>query len=180
MVQVLLVTGSARPNSANSKVVSVVKNNLEARQNVTVTVADLVELNLPFMDSPLPPSAPGYEITDEHVKQWQAMVQQADAVVFVMPEYNHSLSAIQKNAIDWLYTEWNDKPVALVAYGFYAGRHAIAQFEEINTVIKAKLDQTITGLQFNDDLEMDGTVKNRDAVDAKISTTLDTLIGTIG
>lgn len=176
MTNILVVTGSARPSSANSKVVEAVVANLQPREGVEVTVADVANLALPFMNAALPPSNPAYEITDPAVKAWQDMVLAADGVVFVMPEYNHSLSAIQKNAIDWLYKEWNDKPVALVAYGFYAGRHAIAQFEEINTVIKAKLDQKITGLQFGEDLEFDGSAKDADALNEKLTVTLDELV----
>lgn len=179
MTNIVVVTGSARPNSVNSKVVNAVVQNLKARGDVTVTVADLAALNLPFMDSPIAPSAPGYEITHKSVKEWQAMIAEADGVVFVMPEYNHSLSAIQKNAIDWLYAEWNEKPIAIVAYGFYAGRHAIAQFEEINTVIKAKLDQKIVGLQFGEDLAMDGEVNDAAALNQKLSVTFDKLMAII-
>lgn len=180
MVQILVVTGSARPNSANSKVVEAIKSNLEGRRDVEVKVADLTQLGLPFMNAPMAPSMPDYAITDEKVKVWQEMVAAADGVVFAMPEYNHAMSALQKNAVDWLYKEWNDKPLAIVAYGFYAGRHAIAQFEEINTVIKAKLDQKIAGLQFGEDLEMNGEAKNAAALNEKLTPVFDELIQMIG
>lgn len=176
MSNVLVVTGSARPNSVNSKVVAAVQKNLQAREGVNVTTADLAEINLPFMNAPMPPSRPEYEITDATVKQWSDMVTAADGVVFVMPEYNHSMTALQKNAVDWLYNEWGGKPVALIAYGFYAGRHAIAQFEEMNTVIKAKLDQKVTGLQLGEDLGFDGSFTDEAATQEKLSVTLDELI----
>ena len=179
MTNILVVTGSARPNSVNSKVVAAVQKNLQAREGVTVTIADLAMLNLPFMDAPMPPSRPGYTIADVAVKRWSDMVTAADGVVFVMPEYNHSMSAIQKNAVDWLYNEWGGKPIALVAYGFYAGRHVIAQFEEINTVIKARLDQKITGLQFGEDLEFDGLIVNEAATQEKLNITLNELVTSI-
>lgn len=176
MTNILVVTGSARPNSVNSKVVAAVQQNLLAREGVQVTTADLTEINLPFMNAPMPPSRPEYTITEPAVQQWSDMVKAADGVVLVMPEYNHSMSALQKNAIDWLYSEWTGKPIALVAYGFYAGRHSVAQFEEINTVIKAKLDQKVTGLQFGEDLNFDGSFVDEAAVQEKISTTLDELV----
>lgn len=179
MSNILVVTGSARPNSVNSKVVAAVQKNLSAREGVAVTTADLVELNLPFMNAPMPPSRPEYEITDAAVKKWSDMVTAADGVVLVMPEYNHSMTALQKNAVDWLYNEWGGKPIALVAYGFYAGRHAIAQFEEMNTVIKAKLDQKVTGLQFGEDLGFDGTLTDEATTQEKLSVTLDELVKSI-
>lgn len=89
------------------------------------------------------------------------------------------MTAIQKNAIDWLYKEWVGKHVALVAYGFYAGRHAIAQFEEINTNIKTKLDQRISGLQFGEDIEFDGSTKNHETVTSGLTTTFDALLAAI-
>jgi NAD(P)H-dependent FMN reductase len=179
MSNILVVTGSARPNSVNSKIVAAVQKNLSAREGVTVTTADLVELNLPFLNAPMPPSRPEYEITDAAVKKWSDMVTTADGVVLVMPEYNHGMSALQKNAVDWLYNEWASKPVALVAYGFYAGRHAIAQFEEVNTVIKAKLDEKITGLQIGEDLGFDGSFTDEAAAQEKLSVTLDELIKSV-
>lgn len=176
MPDILVVTGSARPNGVNSKVVAAVQKNLSVREDVTVTTADLMELSLPFMNAPTPPSHPEYVITDAAVKKWSDMVTAADGVVLVMPEYNHSMTALQKNAVDWLYNEWNGKPIALVAYGFYSGRHAIAQFEEMNTVIKAKLDQKVTGLQFGEELGFDGSFTDEAATQEKLSVTLDGLL----
>lgn len=175
MTKVLIVTGSARPKAANPKVVELVVEDIAARENVTPIVADLSELNLPFMDGDVP-SQPDYEITNQNVQRWQSLVVAADAVVFVMPEYNHGLSALQKNAIDWLYKEWNDKPVALVAYGFYSGRHAVAQFEEIATVIKVKLDDRVAGLQFGEEIDFDGGAKDGGAAKTLIQSTIDGLV----
>ncbi len=175
-MKVLIITGSARPESVNQKIVQLVADTLSHYPDISTEIADLAALQLPFMNAPVAPSDPSFTITDPAVQQWQAIVASADAVIFVMPEYNHSLSAIQKNAIDWLYAEWRDKPTALVAYGYYAGRHAIAQFEEINTVIKTKLDQKITGLQFGEDINANGTVKNTEKVDAMLQATCSALI----
>lgn len=179
MSQILIVTGSARPNSANAKIVEAVKENLSSRQGVEVRIADLAALNLPFFNAPFPPSQPAYEMSEESVKQWSEMVSSADGVVFVMPEYNHSMTAIQKNAIDWLYREWVGKHVALVAYGFYAGRHAVAHFEEINSNIKTRLDQRISGLQFGEEVELDGSIKNAETVASSFATTFDALLAAL-
>ena len=178
MANILVVTGSVRPNSANSNVVPVVVQELEKREGVQVTVADLGELQLPFMEGNTAPSQPDYEITNPAAKKWAEMVVNADGVVFVMPEYNHSMSAVQKNAIDWLYAEWADKPVALVAYGFYEGKYTIAQFEEINTVIKTKLGAVKAGLQFGEELEFDGTPKDEAKLLEKLNATFDELLTT--
>ena len=76
---------------------------------------DLAEWNLPFMDEPHHPRLRQY--TQEHTKRWSATIEGADAVVFVMPEYNHGYVAPLKNAIDYLLHEWHYKPVGFVTYG---------------------------------------------------------------
>jgi NAD(P)H-dependent FMN reductase len=97
-------------------------------------------------------------------------------VVFVAPEYNHGLSAIQKNAIDWLFNEWTDKPVAFVAYGWYAGAHTLAQLQEISTVIKWKPVEKSAGLQFTKDIELDGSSIDGGLATQIVGETLDLLV----
>ena len=179
MAHVVVVTGSARPESANSKLVPVVVRHLQEREDVTVTVANLAELNLPFMSGNTAPSQPTYEITDPHAQAWAQLIDEADGVVFVAPEYNHGLSAIQKNAIDWLYKEWVAKPLAVVSYGFYAGKHTIEQFKEINTVLQARLGESTTGLQLGGELDFDGTPKDEALVEEKLTATVDELLAAV-
>jgi NAD(P)H-dependent FMN reductase len=71
------------------------------------------------MDEPNHPRLRRY--VHEHTKAWSATVDRADAVVFVMPEYNHGFSGALKNAIDFLWNEWRHKPVATVSYGGVSG-----------------------------------------------------------
>jgi NAD(P)H-dependent FMN reductase len=56
-----------------------------------------------------------------HTMAWSAIVEAADAVVLVMPEYNNSFTAPLKNALDYLYHEWHYKPVGIVSYGGISG-----------------------------------------------------------
>ena len=84
-----------------------------------VQVTDLLELNLPFMDEPIHPVQQQY--SKQHTIDWSALVANSDAFVWVMPEYNHSYTAAQKNAIDFLVKEWAFKPVGLVSYGGISG-----------------------------------------------------------
>jgi NAD(P)H-dependent FMN reductase len=84
-----------------------------------VDLVDLRELQLPLHDEPHHPKLQNY--IGEPAKQWSARVGSADAVIFVMPEYNHSFSAPLKNAIDYLHAEWAGKPVGLVSYGGLSG-----------------------------------------------------------
>ncbi len=180
MTKILVITGSARPNSVNKVVVKEVEKNLAKHEGVEVTIANLAELNLPFMDADRPPSNEGYEIPHESVRQWSSLVQEADGVVFVTPEYNHALSAIVKNAIDWLYNEWAGKPAAFVGYGWYSAANSHANFVTINTVIKLKLGDKYTGLQFNRDLTTDGTIASEANIHAELDATIGELLKNTG
>ena len=62
-----------------------------------------------------------------HTRAWAAKIGSFDAYVFVTPEYNHGISAALKNAIDYLYAEWNNKAAAFVSYGNAGGARAVEQ-----------------------------------------------------
>ena len=177
MPNVLVVTGSVRPNSANEKVVPVVVSMLEAK-GATVTVANLKELDLPFFDDPLPPSAPEYAPTNENVIAWTKMVGDAEGVLLVTPEYNHTMSPVQLNAIDWVSKEWEDKPVALVGYGWRSGAsqaHATAR-EALAVNLKAKVIDTQTNLFFMKDLAPDGSLADGSKAPEKIAASVKDLL----
>jgi NAD(P)H-dependent FMN reductase len=84
-----------------------------------VRLVDLAELALPWLDEPHPAVDGPY--LHPHTKRWSAIVAESDAFAFVMPEYNRGFCAPLKNAIDYLYREWHDKPVGLVSYGMMSG-----------------------------------------------------------
>lgn len=86
-----------------------------AELGVDVDVADLAELNLPFLDEPEHPSTGVY--AHEHTRAWSRRVAAADAIVFVTNEYNYAMPATLKNAFDYLYDEWAWKPCLFIGYG---------------------------------------------------------------
>ena len=177
MSNIVVVTGSVRPNSVNEKIVPLVVAELE-KQGATVTIADLKELDMPFFDAPLPPSAPDFEAPYESTKRWTKMVDEADGVVFVTPEYNHTMAPVQLNAIDWIGKEWEGKPVALVGYGWRSGAlqaHATAR-EALAVNLKAEVGDVQTNLYFTKELNPDGSVADADAVSASIAATVKELL----
>lgn len=177
MTNIVVVTGSARPNSVNAKIVPLVVNALESK-DAAVTVANLVELNLPFYDDPLPASAPEFSPTNEGVIAWTKLIAEADGVVLVTPEYNHTMSPIQLNAVDWIAKEWEDKPVALVGYGWNSGAgqaHATAR-EALAVNLKAKVGDDQTNLFFMKDINPDGSVADEAGVASKLDATVGELL----
>ena len=118
-----------------------------------VEVIDLAELNLPLLDEVEMPSTGIYH--HEHTLRWKGLVDAADAIVLVTPEYNAGYPAALKNAIDYLYAEWAGKPIALFAYGHSGGASASAQLSVVLSRVKATLVDGV-GLRYRDHL--DGTV----------------------
>jgi len=177
---ILVVTGSVRPNNVNAKVVERVAGVLKDK-DVTVTIADLGKLNMPFIDSPMPPSMPGFEPEHESVKEWTKMVDEADGVVFVSPEYNHNPSPVQMNAIDWISKEWNGKPVAIVAYGATSGgsQATLCLREAFSVTLKAHLGRHQANLFFGREIGYDGVITDDESVDGKIDAAVSELLETI-
>jgi NAD(P)H-dependent FMN reductase len=114
-----IIIASTRPGRVGLPVGTWFEQCAIAHGAVTVQVADLAEIDLPFLDEPNHPSQQKY--TKQHTKDWSARIAASDAFVFVMPEYNHSFTAPLKNAIDYLVKEWAFKPVGLVSYGGISG-----------------------------------------------------------
>ncbi len=119
MIKVKILTGSVRPGHFNVQPVRWIYEIAKSRKDISVEVLDLEEINLPLLDEPVPPSQRKY--TQPHTKKWSKMIASADGFIFVTPEYNHSVSPVLKNAIDYLWFEWNHKPVAYISYGSAAG-----------------------------------------------------------
>lgn len=176
MKNILLVIGSARKGRVADTVLSHVQAELSGRQDISATVVDLAELHLPFFENELAPSAPDYVTTDENVLAWGKTVSEADGVLFITPEYNHTLSAIQKNAIDSLFVEWNDKPVSAVAYGWSGGSLSVAALKELAPVIKIDLKEPIAQLAFMQDINPDGSIIEAEKVSKQIAQTIDALV----
>jgi NAD(P)H-dependent FMN reductase len=131
----IIVIGSTRPGRAGLPIAQWFTARATAHQGFDVTVVDLAELALPLLDEPNHPRLNQY--TKHHTKAWSAIVEAADAIVFVTPEYNYGYPAVLKNAIDYLHHEWKYKPVGFVSYGgVAAGTRAVQQLKQVVTTLK--------------------------------------------
>lgn len=176
MSNILVVIGSARVGRVADKIIGYVEKDLESRKDVTVTVADLTTLDLPFYNNEQPAMSPDRVQTNENVSAWSKLVSDADSVVFITPEYNHTLTAIQKNALDWLFFEWNDKPVTAVAYGWSGGSLAVATLREVLTNVKAHIGNDMAQLVFMKDINPDGSLIDEQNVTAQIAAAFDEIL----
>jgi uncharacterized protein (TIGR02246 family) len=122
-----VIVGSTRPNRIAPAVAAWVADG--SAPDLGLTVVDLAELNLPMLDEPQPPAWGDY--ARPLTWDWSRLVASFDAYVLVSPEYNHSTSAVLKNALDHLHGEWADKAVAFVGYGLEGGTRAIEHLRVI-------------------------------------------------
>ncbi|HYC45595.1 MAG TPA: NAD(P)H-dependent oxidoreductase [Burkholderiales bacterium] len=123
MIRVGIITGSTRPGRNNEAVARWVYEIAKTRSDAEVELVDIADYKLPLLDEPIPPSFGQYQ--HEHTKRWAAKIGSFDAYVFVTPEYNHGASGSLKNAIDFLYREWNNKAAGFVSYGSAGGARAV-------------------------------------------------------
>ncbi len=123
MVNIAVIVGSTRPGRKAPAVANWVLDIAGLRADAVFELVDIADFNLPLLDEPVPPSMGRY--SQPHTKAWAARIARFDGFVFVTPEYNHGTSGALKNAIDFLYKEWNNKAAGFVGYGSVGGARAI-------------------------------------------------------
>ncbi|MFD1712935.1 NADPH-dependent FMN reductase [Amnibacterium flavum] len=128
-LRIAVILGSTRPGRNGAAVAEWVLEQAVGREGATYELVDLADFPLPHLDEPVPPSMGQY--TKDHTKAWAEKIAGFDGYVFVTPEYNHSTSGVLKNAIDYLYAEWNNKAAAFVSYGSLSGARAIEHLRGI-------------------------------------------------
>jgi NAD(P)H-dependent FMN reductase len=138
MTEISVIVGSTRESRFSEKPARWILQHLKKRDGVDARLLDLRDFPMPFFDQPVPPAMPGrapYE--NEVVQSWTAAIAKSDGFVFVTPEYNYGPAAVLKNAIDWVYPEWNRKAAAFVSYGGTGGVRSVQQLRE--TAIELQL-----------------------------------------
>lgn len=131
MTVISVIIGSVRQGRLAEKTAHWILDHLKKREGIDARLLDLADYPMPFFDAPLPPQMPGRPAYEhEVVKRWTQAIAVSDAFVMVSPEYNYAPSAVLKNAIDWVYQEWNRKAVTFVGYGVVGGARAIQQLHD--------------------------------------------------
>ncbi|MUH50027.1 MAG: NADPH-dependent FMN reductase [Actinobacteria bacterium] len=162
MPVLLVIVGSTRPGRVGLPIARWFEEVAVAHGEFDVAFADLAEVALPLFDEPNHPMLAQYE--HAHTKRWSAIVAQADAIVFVVPEYNHGYNAATKNAIDSLYREWNHKAVGFVSYGgASSGMRAVEQLKPIAACVKMVPVGEVNVSLFNVPV-VDGQLQNTDGI----------------
>lgn len=126
-----VIIGTTRPNRVTERVAKWVANEAKLMEDTTVELVDLADYNIPFLDEPMSPRYnPNRQINAEAGK-WVAKLAEGDAYIFATPEYNHSISGVLKNALDYVTSELVKKPATAVGHGTVGGARAIMHLKEI-------------------------------------------------
>jgi NAD(P)H-dependent FMN reductase len=135
-MKIQLIIGSTRPGRVGPQIADWILKQLPVTTETTCELIDLNGFNLPLFDEPALPSMSQY--THDYTKKWSQKIKEGDAYIFLTPEYNAGYPAALKNAIDYLYHEWTDKPVLIVSYGAHGGLSAQAQLLQVAERLKMK------------------------------------------
>jgi NAD(P)H-dependent FMN reductase len=170
-----VVIASTRPGRAGVPIGTWFVEAAKKHAAFEVTLVDLKEVNLPLIDEPNHPRLKKY--TQEHTKRWSAIVDAADAFVFVTPEYNYSAAPSLLNALDFLFHEWAYKPVGFVSYGGVSGgmRSVMMAKQLVTTLKMMPLPEAVTVPFFTQQLK-DGVFTPSELNDRSATVMLDELV----
>ena len=127
--KIAVIVGSTRPGRNGEQVARWVLEHARQRTDATYELVDLAEVDLPLLDEAMPPAMGQY--AHEHTRAWATTIAGFDGFVIVTPEYNHSVPAALKNALDYLHAEWSNKAVGFVSYGSAGGVRAVEHLRGI-------------------------------------------------
>ncbi len=174
MSNIAIVIGSTRPGRKAEAVAKWVHEIAAKRGDASYEIADTASFELPLLDEPFPPSLGRY--SKPHTKAWAAKIATFDGFVFVTPEYNHSIPAALKNALDFLFREWNDKAASFVAYGSAGGVRAVEDLRGVIGELKMADVRTQAILSLRTDFENFTTFTPAPQHEKTVNTMLDELV----
>jgi len=165
MIKIQVIMGSTREGRFVEQPSRWIFEALQKKQEVTAELIDLRDWALPFFDEPISPSFNNGTYKNPLAAKWAAKIGEADGFIMVTPEYNHGYSAVLKNALDYVYREWNNKPVGFVSYGgISGGTRAVQQLRQV--VLELQMVPIRNGIHipmYWTQLDEKGQYKNMDA-----------------
>lgn len=178
MLSIGIIVGSTRPGRKADVVARWVYDLAKKRGDAEYRMIDLMEEDLPLLDEPVPPSLGRY--SKPHTKAWAAKIAPLDGFVFVTPEYNHGTSGVLKNAIDFLYAEWNNKAAGFVSYGSVGGTRAVEHLRLVMAELQIADVRAQVSLSLFTDFENMTTFKPAKVQEKYVNTMLDQLLAWSG
>ena len=174
MIKIAVIIGSTRPGRNGEAVAKWVYQIARKRTDAEFELVDIKDFNLPLLDEPVPPSLGQY--SKPHTKVWAAKIGSFDGYVFVTPESNHGIAGALKNAIDFLFAEWNNKAAGFVSYGGASGARAVEQLRLVMAEVQIATVRNQVLLSLFTDFENFSVFKPDPQKEASVNAMLDQVI----
>jgi len=178
VLKIAVIIGSTRPGRVGESVAKWACELAKNRTDAEFELVDIKDFNLPLLDEAVPPSMGQY--SKEHTKTWAAKINSFDGYVFVTPEYNHGICGALKNAIDFIYREWNNKAAGFVGYGSAGGARAVEHLRLVMAEIQVATVRNQVALSLFTDFENYTKFKPAAYHEKSLSQMLDQLIAWSG
>jgi NAD(P)H-dependent FMN reductase len=121
-----IIVGSTREGRISRTIAEWTQREVQKVSQHDIVILDLADYPLPFFGEP-----------DIHtaIPQWEEQINSCSGFIFVTPEYNHSITGVLKNALDFAYTDWNRKVAGIISYGF--GANGARAAEHLRNILGA-------------------------------------------
>jgi NAD(P)H-dependent FMN reductase len=178
MTKIAIIIGSTRPGRRGVAVAAWVHELAVKHGGSEFELVDLLDFDLPHLDEITPPAMGRY--AQPHTLRWAQKVAEFDGYVFVTPEYNHSTSGALKNAIDFLYAEWNNKAAGFVSYGSVGGTRAVEHLRLVMAELQVADVRAQVAVSLSTDFQNWSTFAPAEHHQEHLNTMLDQLIAWSG
>jgi len=168
MLKIGIILGSTREGRVSPQVGEWVKGIADGRGDASYEIIDIASFKLPFLGEP------GGDTSG--VAAWSQQVASCDGFVFIVSEYNHSISGALKNALDFLREEWNNKAAGIVSYGSVGGARAAEHLRGILGELLVADVRVHPALSLFTDFENGNVFKPKDIQTQSVNDMLDQLI----
>ncbi|MGB3829887.1 MAG: NAD(P)H-dependent oxidoreductase [Ornithinimicrobium sp.] len=170
-LKIAVIIASSRPQRVGPAVAEWVCAATAEREHASYDLVDLADQDLPNLDEGEPAASQHY--TKDHTKAWSAKIADYDGFVFVTPEYNRGIPGQLKNALDFLYAEWNDKAAGIVCYGSSGGLRAAEQLKQTLGELQIATVRAQVSVSIFDDMKDYSVMAPRDFQAGSVQTMLD-------
>jgi len=174
MPEIAIIVGSTRPGRRAEHIAKWVHSIASKRSDANFELVDIGDFKLPLLDEPTPAMMGTY--SQPHTRNWAAKIDSFDGFVFVTPEYNHGISASLKNAIDFLYKEWNNKAAGFVGYGAGDGTRGVEQLRLVMAELQVATVRAQVGLSLYVDFENFRDFRPTSSREGRVTAMLDQLV----
>ncbi|MBI0377829.1 NAD(P)H-dependent oxidoreductase [Streptomyces albiflaviniger] len=174
MPKIAIILGSTRPGRNGAAVAQWVFDIARRRTDAEYELVDIDDYRLPLLDEAVPPSLGQY--SQPHTRTWAEKIASFDGYVFITPEYNHSTSGALKNAIDFLYAEWNNKAAGFVGYGSAGGTRAVEHLRLVMAELQVADVRAQVALSLFTDFENFSTFTPAEHQTEAVNTMLDQVV----